>query len=60
LHGRRKEHEELERLLETVRGGKSRVLVMSREPEVRETAAGRGGGPFLHRLAFDGPKVFID
>jgi DNA-binding CsgD family transcriptional regulator len=38
LHGRRGEREALERLLEGVRGGQSRVLVMSGEPGVGKTA----------------------
>jgi hypothetical protein len=38
LHGRRVEREALERLLETVRGGQSRVLVVSGEPGVGKTA----------------------
>src|SRR4030081_3636626 len=38
LHGRRSEREALERLLEAVRGGQSRVLVVSGEPGVGKTA----------------------
>jgi DNA-binding CsgD family transcriptional regulator len=38
LHDRRSEREALERLLETVRGGQSRVLVVSGEPGVGKTA----------------------
>ena len=38
LHGRRDEGEALERLLEAVRGGQSRVLVVSGEPGVGKTA----------------------
>jgi DNA-binding CsgD family transcriptional regulator len=38
LHGRRGEREALERLLEAVRGGQSRVLVVSGEPGVGKTA----------------------
>src|SRR3981081_2692134 len=38
LYGRRVEREALERLLETVRGGQSRVLVVSGEPGVGKTA----------------------
>ncbi len=38
LHGRRDEREVLERLLNEVRGGQSRVLVMSGEPGVGKTA----------------------
>jgi hypothetical protein len=38
LHGRRVEREALERLLEAVRGGQSRVLVVSGEPGVGKTA----------------------
>jgi hypothetical protein len=38
LHGRRDEREALERLLEAVRGGQSRVLVVSGEPGVGKTA----------------------
>ncbi len=38
LHGRREEREALERLLEAVRGGQSRVLVVSGEPGVGKTA----------------------
>ena len=38
LHGRRVEREVLDRLLEAVRGGKSRVLVVSGEPGVGKTA----------------------
>jgi predicted ATPase len=38
LHGRRDEREALDRLLEAVRGGQSRVLVMSGEPGVGKTA----------------------
>ena len=38
LHGRRVEREALERLLEGVRGGQSRVLVVSGEPGVGKTA----------------------
>jgi tetratricopeptide (TPR) repeat protein len=38
LHGRRVEREVLERLLEGVRGGESRVLVVSGEPGVGKTA----------------------
>src|SRR6201987_4708232 len=38
LRGRREEREALERLLEAVRGGQSRVLVVSGEPGVGKTA----------------------
>ena len=38
LHGRRAEREVLDRLLEAVRGGQSRVLVVSGEPGVGKTA----------------------
>src|SRR6195256_2859908 len=38
LHGRRVEREALERLLEVVRGGQSRVLVLRGEPGVGKTA----------------------
>ena len=38
LHGRRGEREALERLLAAVRGGPSRVLVVSGEPGVGKTA----------------------
>jgi DNA-binding CsgD family transcriptional regulator len=38
LHGRRDEREALEQLLEAVRGGQSRVLVVSGEPGVGKTA----------------------
>src|SRR3954452_10377212 len=38
LHGRRVEREALERLLDAVRGGQSRVLVMTGEPGVGKTA----------------------
>jgi DNA-binding CsgD family transcriptional regulator len=38
LHGRREEREALERLLEAVRGGQSRVLVVSGEAGVGKTA----------------------
>src|ERR1700704_3611791 len=38
LHGRRVEREALERLLEVVRGGQSRVLVVCGEPGVGKTA----------------------
>src|ERR1700704_681789 len=38
LHGRRVEREALERLLEAVRGGQSRVLVVCGEPGVGKTA----------------------
>jgi len=38
LHGRRAEREAVERLLEEVRGGQSRVLVVSGEPGVGKTA----------------------
>jgi DNA-binding CsgD family transcriptional regulator len=38
LHGRRDEREALERLLEAVRGGQSRVLVVCGEPGVGKTA----------------------
>jgi DNA-binding CsgD family transcriptional regulator len=38
LHGRRDEREVLDRLLEAVRGGRSRVLVMTGEPGVGKTA----------------------
>src|ERR1700733_9920261 len=38
LHDRRSEREVLERLLEAVRGGQSRVLVVSGEPGVGKTA----------------------
>jgi MoxR-like ATPase len=38
FHGRRIEREALERLLEAVRGGQSRVLVVSGEPGVGKTA----------------------
>src|ERR1700733_10566997 len=38
LHDRRSEREVLERLLEAVRGGQSRVLVLSGEPGVGKTA----------------------
>ncbi|HEY2202845.1 MAG TPA: ATP-binding protein, partial [Solirubrobacteraceae bacterium] len=38
LHGRRAERDALERLLEDVRGGQSRVLVVSGEPGVGKTA----------------------
>ena len=38
LHGRRSEREGLGRLLEAVRGGQSRVLVVSGEPGVGKTA----------------------
>jgi DNA-binding CsgD family transcriptional regulator len=38
LHGRRVEREVLDRLLEAVRGGQSRVLVVSGEPGVGKTA----------------------
>jgi AAA ATPase domain len=38
LHGRRSEREALERVLEAVRGGQSRVLVMRGEPGVGKTA----------------------
>ena len=38
MHGRRSEREALERLLATVRGGQSRVLVVSGEPGVGKTA----------------------
>src|ERR1700704_2061361 len=38
LHGRRVEREAVERLLEEVRGGQSRVLVVSGEPGVGKTA----------------------
>src|SRR6201996_4319621 len=38
LHGRRVEREALERLLAAVRGGQSRVLVVSGEPGVGKTA----------------------
>src|ERR1700747_2471080 len=38
LHGRRVEREAVERLLEAVRGGQSRVLVVSGEPGVGKTA----------------------
>jgi hypothetical protein len=38
LHGRRSEREALERLLEAVRGGQSRVLVMCGEAGVGKTA----------------------
>jgi len=38
LHGRRGEREALDRLLEAVRGGQSRVLVMCGEPGVGKTA----------------------
>jgi hypothetical protein len=38
LHGRREEREALDRLLEAVRGGQSRVLVVSGEPGVGKTA----------------------
>src|SRR5438270_8237996 len=38
LHGRRSEREALGRLLEAVRGGQSRVLVVSGEPGVGKTA----------------------
>src|SRR6478736_3188458 len=38
LHGRRDEREALERLLDAVRGGQSRVLVVSGEPGVGKTA----------------------
>src|SRR6201994_4467601 len=38
LYGRRSEREVLERLLDAVRGGQSRVLVVSGEPGVGKTA----------------------
>ena len=38
MHGRRVEREALERLLGAVRGGQSRVLVVSGEPGVGKTA----------------------
>src|SRR2546430_536734 len=38
LHDRRREREVLERLLEAVRGGQGRVLVVSGEPGVGKTA----------------------
>src|SRR5246127_3134276 len=38
LHGRRVEREALDRLLDAVRGGQSRVLVVSGEPGVGKTA----------------------
>ncbi len=38
LHGRRSEREILDRLLGVVRGGQSRVLVISGEPGVGKTA----------------------
>jgi DNA-binding CsgD family transcriptional regulator len=38
LHGRRDEREVLDRLLQAVRGGQSRVLVMTGEPGVGKTA----------------------
>jgi MoxR-like ATPase len=38
LHGRRSEREALDGLLEVVRGGRSRVLVVSGEPGVGKTA----------------------
>jgi ATP-dependent Clp protease ATP-binding subunit ClpA len=38
LHGRRVEREALERLLDEVRRGQSRVLVVSGEPGVGKTA----------------------
>src|ERR1700687_89180 len=38
LHGRRVEREAVERLLDAVRGGQSRVLVVSGEPGVGKTA----------------------
>src|ERR1700748_1702885 len=38
LHGRRVEREVLDRLLDAVRGGQSRVLVVSGEPGVGKTA----------------------
>jgi hypothetical protein len=38
LHGRRVEREALERLLDAVRGGQSRVLVVSGEPGIGKTA----------------------
>jgi DNA-binding CsgD family transcriptional regulator len=38
LHGRRDEREVLDRLLESVRGGQSQVLVMTGEPGVGKTA----------------------
>ncbi len=38
LHGRREEREALDRLLEAVRGGQSRVLVVCGEPGVGKTA----------------------
>jgi predicted ATP-dependent serine protease len=38
LHGRRVEREALARLLDAVRGGQSRVLVVSGEPGVGKTA----------------------
>lgn len=38
MHGRRDERELLTRLLEAVRGGQSRVLVMTGEPGVGKTA----------------------
>ena len=38
FHGRRAQREALERLLEAVRGGQSRVLVVSGEPGVGKTA----------------------
>ena len=38
LHGRRSEREALGRLLEAVRGGQSRVLVVCGEPGVGKTA----------------------
>ena len=38
MHGRRAEREVLDRLLEAVRGGQSRVLVVSGEPGVGKTA----------------------
>ncbi len=38
LHGRRSEREALEQLLDAVRGGQSRVLVVSGEPGVGKTA----------------------
>src|SRR6478735_7733358 len=41
LHGRRVEREAVERLLEEVRGGPSRVLVVSGEPGVGKTALRR-------------------
>ena len=38
LHGRREEREALERLLDAVRGGQSRVLVVCGEAGVGKTA----------------------